>query len=113
MKVIFTGGGSGGHYYPIIAIAEKLNELAIQEKILDLKLFYISDTPYDERALDDNNIKFIELKTGKFKPEYAGKLNFYLAVLDRGVERFLRIVTPKKHEDYIINLWETNVVNIA
>jgi UDP-N-acetylglucosamine--N-acetylmuramyl-(pentapeptide) pyrophosphoryl-undecaprenol N-acetylglucosamine transferase len=65
MKVIFTGGGSGGHYYPIIAIAEKLNELAIQEKILDLKLFYISDTPYDERALDDNNIKFIELKTGK------------------------------------------------
>lgn len=24
----------------------------------------------------------IELKTGKFKPEYAGKLNFYLAVVD-------------------------------
>lgn len=24
----------------------------------------------------------IELKTGKFKPEYAGKLNFYLSVVD-------------------------------
>jgi hypothetical protein len=24
----------------------------------------------------------IELKKGKFKPEYAGKLNFYLNVLD-------------------------------
>ncbi len=24
----------------------------------------------------------IELKTGRFKPEYAGKLNFYLAVVD-------------------------------
>ena len=24
----------------------------------------------------------IELKTGKFKPEYAGKVNFYLAVVD-------------------------------
>jgi predicted nuclease of restriction endonuclease-like (RecB) superfamily len=25
----------------------------------------------------------IELKTGAFKPEYAGKLNFYLTALDR------------------------------
>jgi hypothetical protein len=24
----------------------------------------------------------IELKTGKFKPEYAGKLNFYLSAID-------------------------------
>ena len=24
----------------------------------------------------------IELKSGKFKPEYAGKLNFYLSVVD-------------------------------
>ncbi len=24
----------------------------------------------------------IELKRGKFKPEYAGKLNFYLSVID-------------------------------
>ena len=28
----------------------------------------------------------IELKTGKFKPEYAGKLNFYLNLMDRRVK---------------------------
>ena len=28
----------------------------------------------------------IELKTGKFKPEYAGQLNFYLNVLDNTVK---------------------------
>lgn len=28
----------------------------------------------------------IELKTGKFKPEYAGKLNFYLNLIDRRVK---------------------------
>jgi predicted nuclease of restriction endonuclease-like (RecB) superfamily len=28
----------------------------------------------------------IELKTGKFKPEYAGKLNFYLNLIDRQVK---------------------------
>jgi len=29
----------------------------------------------------------IELKTGKFKPEYAGKMNFYLAVLNENVKQ--------------------------
>jgi hypothetical protein len=28
----------------------------------------------------------IELKTGKFKPEYAGKLNFYLNLVDKRVK---------------------------
>jgi UDP-N-acetylglucosamine--N-acetylmuramyl-(pentapeptide) pyrophosphoryl-undecaprenol N-acetylglucosamine transferase len=65
MKVLFAGGGTGGHIYPIIAVAEKLNELAVREKILDMQLFYISDTPYDQRALDDNRITFLKLETGK------------------------------------------------
>ena len=29
-----------------------------------------------------NAYTVVELKTGKFKPEYAGKLNFYLAAMD-------------------------------
>jgi hypothetical protein len=30
--------------------------------------------------------KTYELKTGKFKPEYAGKMNFYLNLMDRKVK---------------------------
>lgn len=41
-----------------------------------------------------------------FQTVFIFVLTFYLAVLDKGVERFLRIVTPRKHEDYVINLWE-------
>ncbi|VII98807.1 hypothetical protein [Arthrobacter sp. DR-2P] len=29
----------------------------------------------------------IELKTGKFQPEYAGKLNFYVALVDDMLRR--------------------------
>jgi len=34
MKIVFTGGGSGGHFYPIIAIAEAIRELEQKERIL-------------------------------------------------------------------------------
>ncbi len=64
MKIVLTGGG-GGHFYPMIAVAESLNELALKEKIISHELIYISDSAYDQRALDDANITFYELPTGK------------------------------------------------
>lgn len=33
-------------------------------------------------------------------------LTFYFAVQERGVERFLRVVSMKQYEDYIVSLWE-------
>lgn len=33
-------------------------------------------------------------------------LSFYLAVQDDGVGKFLRIISPRKHEAYIIDLWK-------
>ena len=33
-------------------------------------------------------------------------LSFYLSVTERGIESFLRIVTPATHEEYIISLWQ-------
>ncbi|MEK9160752.1 MAG: AI-2E family transporter [Patescibacteria group bacterium] len=32
-------------------------------------------------------------------------LSFYLAIRETGVDDFLRLVTPAKHEDYILDLW--------
>ena len=34
MKILLTGGGTGGHFYPLIAIAEKLIEEADNQKII-------------------------------------------------------------------------------
>ncbi len=33
-------------------------------------------------------------------------ITFYLSVQERGIETFLRILTPMKHEEYVIGLWK-------
>ncbi len=67
MRILFTGGGTGGHFYPIIAIAEALNKIADEEKILKSELYYMSTEPYDKQALFENNIKFIQVNAGKLR----------------------------------------------
>ncbi len=67
MKILLTGGGTGGHFYPLIAIAERVNELARERRILKIDLYYMSDSEYDKKSLDENSIKFIRVSTGKLR----------------------------------------------
>jgi UDP-N-acetylglucosamine--N-acetylmuramyl-(pentapeptide) pyrophosphoryl-undecaprenol N-acetylglucosamine transferase len=71
MKILLTGGGTGGHFYPLIAIAEKINELATEQKIIDLKLYFMSDTPYDKRMLFENKITFVQIPSGKMRTYFS------------------------------------------
>jgi len=40
-------------------------------------------------------------------------VSFYLSMREHGVEQFLRIVTPIKHELYVIDVWQRSRVKIA
>mgnify|MGYP001583023894 CR=1 FL=1 len=40
-------------------------------------------------------------------------LSFYLAVQEDGVEKFLRIVVPRKREDYVLDLWKRTQTKIG
>lgn len=42
-----------------------------------------------------------------------GVLSFYLAVQERGIENFLRVVTPLKSESYVIDLWNRSQEKIG
>src|SRR3989344_5843729 len=59
MKILFTGGGSGGHFYPIIAVAEAVNDLS-----------------RDRELLIANNIMFVATSAGKLR-NYFSILNFF------------------------------------
>lgn len=73
MKIVFTGGGTGGHFYPIIAVAQKVNQLIDREKILGTKLYYISDNPYDKEMLLEQGLLYEEISTGKMRTYFSFK----------------------------------------
>ncbi|MFA5022878.1 MAG: glycosyltransferase, partial [Candidatus Paceibacterota bacterium] len=67
MKILFTGGGSGGHFYPIIAIAQEIRRLSVAEKLVESELLFMSDGPYNPKALFENGIKFVPVSAGKLR----------------------------------------------
>jgi UDP-N-acetylglucosamine--N-acetylmuramyl-(pentapeptide) pyrophosphoryl-undecaprenol N-acetylglucosamine transferase len=71
MKIVFTGGGTGGHFYPIIAVAEAVQKIVTQERLLAPQLYYIAPTPYDQQALFENNIQFIACPAGKVRRYFS------------------------------------------
>ncbi len=65
MKIVFTGGGTGGHFYPIIAVAEAVHLVARQKDIVEPTMYFISDKPFDAEALFANTIQFIPCPAGR------------------------------------------------
>lgn len=76
MKILFTGGGSGGHFYPVIAVATEINRLIQVHKLIGVKLYYMAPEPYNAGLLYENNIIFIKIPGGKIR-RYFSILNFF------------------------------------
>lgn len=71
MKIVFTGGGTGGHFYPMIAVVQKVNQIIDREHIIGAKLYYFSDGPYDKEMLVENQLLYEEIKSGKMRVYFS------------------------------------------
>lgn len=67
MRIGFVGGGTGGHFYPLIAVAEELAQSGENPR-----LYYFGPEPYDAELLLTHNIEFV------YNP--AGKLRLYFSI---------------------------------
>src|SRR3990167_4772862 len=76
MKILLTGGGTGGHFYPMIAVAQYIRKISEENKLLQPDIYFVSDQPYDEDLLFKNNIIFKQLSTGKLRL-YFSIQNFF------------------------------------
>ncbi|MDQ5954412.1 MAG: UDP-N-acetylglucosamine--N-acetylmuramyl-(pentapeptide) pyrophosphoryl-undecaprenol [Patescibacteria group bacterium] len=87
MKIVFTGGGTGGHFYPIIAVVEKVNQIIDKEKIIGAKLYFFSNDPYDKEVLVENGLIYEAVNAGKMRTYFSIRNFFDLFKMGFGVLR--------------------------
>lgn len=79
MKILFTGGGTGGHIFPIIAISREIRK-ASSEK--ELKFFYLGPKdPFGEILLSQEGIIVKKVLAGKIR-RYFNFQSFFENLFD-------------------------------
>jgi UDP-N-acetylglucosamine--N-acetylmuramyl-(pentapeptide) pyrophosphoryl-undecaprenol N-acetylglucosamine transferase len=70
-RIGLVGGGTGGHFYPLIAISESL-----REQLPGVELYYYGPDPYQKGQLDTLQIRFRKVTAGKQR-RYRSRANFF------------------------------------
>lgn len=76
MKILFAGGGSGGHFYPIIAVARELRKIADEEGIVKVDMIFYST------ALSDDELSLLKQEDIVYCWVPAGKVRNYFSILN-------------------------------
>ncbi len=72
MRIVFTGAG-GGHFYPLIAVAQEIDALVREYNLIRPEIYYVSNMPYDEEALREQGIEFRHVTAGKVRTYFSLK----------------------------------------
>ena len=73
IRILFTGGGTGGHIYPIVAVAEELKLKFIEGSEIDLR--YLGSPESFRGLLENNGIKVSKIISAKLR-RYFDLRNF-------------------------------------
>lgn len=76
MRIVLVGGGTGGHFYPLIAVAEAIEDITTERTLIEPELIYIGPEPFDKTALLEHAIIYEPMVAGKMR-KYASILNVF------------------------------------
>jgi len=91
---------------PITAFTGGVPELSLEKTLLDLQAS-LAEFSGGTFATASN------VFGGAFSFILILVLSFYLAVQERGIENFLRIIVPMQYESYVIDLWKRSQYKIG
>lgn len=75
MRILLTGGGTGGHIYPLVAVAQKIEEI-LGKRGESAEFRYFGDPAHYEYYLSTNNILVVKIASSKLR-RYFSLLNFF------------------------------------
>lgn len=67
MRIVFTGGGTGGHFYPLIAVAQGIEDACMEKTLIEPELYYIGPKAFDIAALQEHDIIHLQSNAGSLR----------------------------------------------
>ena len=74
MKIALCGGGSGGHFYPLIAVVEAIHDICNERKLIEPELYYIGPDVFDRSALHEHDIIYLQSPARRMRNRSAFNL---------------------------------------
>ena len=75
-RILLIGGGTGGHIYPLIAVAREFQKAA-NKKNLNLKLMAVAESNKWKGEFESQDIRFKRIFSPKFKRVEGGKIDLF------------------------------------
>ncbi|MDO8743278.1 MAG: glycosyltransferase, partial [Candidatus Azambacteria bacterium] len=75
MKIVLTGGGTGGHLFPLVAVSRKINDICRAENLGKPEIYYLGPGLFLESSLEreEMNFHYTVLATGKWRRYFSFK----------------------------------------
>ncbi|MDP3710455.1 MAG: UDP-N-acetylglucosamine--N-acetylmuramyl-(pentapeptide) pyrophosphoryl-undecaprenol N-acetylglucosamine transferase [bacterium] len=87
MRILLAGGGTGGHFFPLIALAREIRVIAEKNLIVDLDLYYLGALDQEKsQTLKKEGLIEIKVLTGKWRRYFSLEnfldiFKFFLGIL--------------------------------
>ena len=75
MKIVIVGGGTAGHFYPLMAVTEEVKKQAVLDKVVDPQIYYFGEKNYNPKMLEERGVMYVYIPSGKNRL-YFSFLNF-------------------------------------